>query len=631
MTSIMNTHFFEQFCHLKTVTAREYTIFQNFGDNSNDEYLTTAIDKIMNSKNQKLLDINMARFRFALSELANKNREVVCQLVINALNKATKSFNTTLQNMINNKTYNNMAFISMYNDYVINVNFLKNLLRPVSFVFETQNDNYKNVIFIYSNYLFYYNVINKQYDVDSQKYSLYNLFLKYWEKKNISELFALLKISNYFFVFSVKVFEHCSSDKNAREKFFNTELDSVLINSDETKSPEFLSEIISTINEIVRELNVALKQKDAKKDTEKQVKDLIDFVKYGSKICDKTQFMLNYYNNLMLRLEEGSNFKLEKKIQECIDSKYHPELYAKMIFCIKDIEDSNTITKILHSLPLCNIKFTSPKYKNIDPSMFNKDMCNYFLYRTYAWSQKNDIGTINLPVQLSYYTDIFMNLPRIKDKNTNHHLKYKKLFVDYERSNTTFEMKFNNNTYNFKATMLQSAILLTFVNHKSITAKKIAEELCISHLKHVSVPLNSLISIGLVVRPINVPANDPNIVFSINDKWYQEDKNIDLITVGKKIKEKMLIMKSGQQPKQLAMTQAEETKLKGDVIKYLSTDKKSEKLETITENVKNSVTNVKTVLDNLVEKNILNKNGDLYSFCCNNESSDSDSEEIEND
>jgi hypothetical protein len=626
MTSIMDTHFFEQLCQLKTFGTYNYNIFKGLNVCSSEEYLSSTFNKILNNKNHKLTDVNMVRLKSALSEIANRERNKLCQIIINSLNFTTESFREALQNMLNNGTYTNIEFISMYNNYVQNVNNMRTLLKSVYYAFETETESYKNIVIVYSNYLFYYNVVNREYDVGDKKMSLYKLFLNQWNKKNIAEFFALLKISDYFYMFSTKIFEHHASEQNLRDKFFNVELDSVMINSDDTKSNEFLTEIMNVIDKKIRGLNIKLQENDNsnEKETEKQISETCDYVRRGAKICDKVQFMVNYYNNLMSRLEDGTKFQLERQIQDVISAKNHPELYVKMKFCIKDMEDSDIITKKMHSLPLENIKFSSPKYKNVTSSMFNKNICKYFLYRTYAWSQKNDIGAINLPVQLSYYTDIFMNLPKIKNKEANPNLKQKKLYVDYDKSITCFEMKINGKTYNVKASMLQTAILMTIINKKSVSAKQIAEELCVSHLKFLSIPLNSLITIGLISRPSGMSSNDPNIVFSINNDWNTEDTNIDLVLQSKKIKERISNMKTGQpQNKPAQMTQEEETKLKADIIKYLSDGKKSEKVETISEKVKNTPDNVRTVLKQLVEKNILTMKDDLYSC---QESSDSDNE-----
>ncbi len=627
--SIMDTQFFDQLCQLKTFDTYKYDIFKGLNSSSSsEEYLTTTFNKILNSKNLKLTDINMARLKPVLSEFASTERNKLCQIIINSLNLTTESFRETIQTMLNNGKYTNIEFITMYNNYVQNVNNMRTLLKSVYYAFETETETYKNIVIVYSNYLFYYNVVNRQYKIENENLSLYKLFLNQWNKKNISEFFALLKISDYFYMFSTKIFEHHASEQNHRDKFFNVELDSIMINSDDTKSNEFLTEIMNAIDKKIRELNCKLEQNDNsnEKETEKKISETCDYVRRGAILCDKVQFMVNYYSNLLNRLEDGTKFQLERQIQDVISAKNHPELYVKMKFCIKDMEDSDIVTKKMHNLPLENIKFTSPKYKNTTSSMFNKNISKYYLYRTYAWSQKNDIGTVNLPVELSYYTDIFMNLPKIKNKEANPNLKHKKLYVDYDKSVTRFDMKLKGKTYNVKASMMQTAILMLIINKKSISAKQIAEELCVSHLKFLSIPLNSLITIGLVSRPAGVPANDPNIVFSINTDWNQEDTNIDLVLQSKKIKEKIANMKTGQtQNKPPQMSQEEETKLKTDIIKYLSDGKKSEKAEKIIENVKYLPENVRLVLKQLVEKNILTMKDDLYS-CQDSTDSDNDSD-----
>jgi hypothetical protein len=312
---------------------------------------------------------------------------------------------------------------------------------------------------------------------------------------------------------------------------------------DDTKSNEFLIEMMNTINNNMRDLNNKLQQ--CGNIEEKEIVELFsetcDYVRRGAKICDNVQFMTKYYNNLMFRLENGSHFKLEEQIQNVISSKNHPELYTKMIFCIEDIKLSGSLTKYMHNLPLENIKFSSPKYKDVTPSMFNKNMCKFFLYRTYAWSQKNDIGKLNLPVELSYYTDIFMNLPKIKNTKENSNLKHKKLFVDYIRSNTTFEMKINGNKYNFKANLLQASIILLFIKFKKMTIQDLFRELqIVESIEHMSIIYErfySLIFIDFVLGDFPANKNFLSITYSLNEKFTSKNKDINLTSINNHVKE----------------------------------------------------------------------------------------------
>lgn len=626
MSNITDTKFFEQFCRLKTFESYNYNIFNGLNRCVNsEEYLASTFDKLLNNNNKKSTDINLGICMHILREMSYGERDKLCQIIIKSLNSATESFREKVQKLLNDEKYTNGEFISMYNNYNQNVYNIRSLLHNCQEVFETEIDSYKNIVIVYSKYLFYYNVINRQYKFGNDNLFLYNLFLRQWDKKNVLDFFELLEISDYFNMFSKKIFENHATDNNPREKFFNVELESIMVNFDETKTDHFLIELMNVINNKIMELNKRMQERNNVKEGEikRLISKIYNYVGRGIQICDKVQFMVNYYTNLKGRLEEGSRFELERQIQDVISAQNHKELYVKMQFCINDMEDSSILTSKIHDLPVKNIIFASQKYTGTTCDMFNKNICKYFIYRHNAWSQKNDMGTVNLPPQLSYYIDIFINFPEIKNPDKNPSLKHKKISVDYEKSIVNLSLKFNEKKYNIKANILQAAILLTIIKKKSISLKQIIEELCISHIKFISIPLNSLLFVGLILRPKGISPNDQNYVFSINSNWNPDETNIDLVLQSRKIKEKISNMKTGQ-PQVVSLTHEEEVKLKADIIKYLSDGKKSVPIEKIIEDVKNISENLlQSILNSLVEKNVLTKKNNLYSC---NEITDSDSD-----
>jgi hypothetical protein len=489
------------------------------------------------------------------------------------------------------------------------------MMRNISYSFETVNN--KNIIAIYSSYLFYNNVINKKYNCNENNIYLYDVFLNYWCKENISEFFALLKITNYYYMMA-------SSIKD-KELYFNSEIENIMRNCDVLKTTPFVEKMVDLIDTKITQITSG----DYENQMLKIVKDIIEFVSFGSKMCEGIEFVSTYYSKFLKRLFTKANPEIEKQILDVFSTKINPEIYTKMIFCLKDIDNGKIITNKIHSLDKSKIIFQSEKYKNIDTQSFDKNIGTYKLFRPYAFHTNNDIGNLDLPPQLSYFTDIFSSIFKKHDDK----LKYKKFFTDYELSTTCFDLALKDTVYNFKANLLQTAILMTIIDNPDISAKKIAEKLKINQLKQISIPLNSLITIGLIVRPSGMAANNPNITFSFNSQWENNAENpleiIDLVKQANLIKEKMEMMKKKQEINLNCkkMTSEEEAILKTSIIQYLSFVKE-DTFENIMVNMKRTKEEVSDVIKKLQASSILefSETSNKYSFV-REESEDSEESE----
>jgi hypothetical protein len=64
-------------------------------------------------------------------------------------------------------------------------------------------------------------------------------------------------------------------------------------------------------------------------------------------------------------------------LHSVLDANNEPELYAKIQFCIKDMENSKIITRSIHDIAPENIQFKSAKYKAIDTTKLDKNICSY--------------------------------------------------------------------------------------------------------------------------------------------------------------------------------------------------------------------------------------------------------------
>lgn len=586
---MLSIEYFKHFCNLQKVGVKNYTIFNNLGHDKN--ILLQNISDILNGN---LNELNKIQFDNNIESFSSeKDIENFHDIIISEINKKAKNFNINIDNMIKNNTYTNKLFISEYNTYIKNINGLKKMCFNAMKYLKT--DKNKNVIHIYSSYIFYLNVINIQYMTKNGNKFLYEVFIEYWDK-SIPEFFTLMKISNYFNAFSNNV-KH-------KEVYFNCNIENIMKNCIDIKDNIYIDEIIKLINDNILLLN-------SKKNNEEEKKlllsTIIDYIMFGNRVCDSSQFMQKYLDNLIERLNINANYEIENELIKALNSSNNKSLSFKMQMCIDDLKNSNILTENILNIPEENIRFTSEKYKNFNKNLVNK--CKYNLYRSFVWGDKNNYGDVSLPIEFQFYTDIVNFMCKVQDGGKS--FQHRKFFIDTEKSKVNFDMEIGGINYEFKSTLLQASILKYIIMHEKLSAKSLAEMLNIKQLKFLSITLNSLISIGLIVRPVDMLANDINLTFSLNKKWKNEKTSIDLI-------EHLNDIKNMTKP----LSDQEKTELKAKLIKHISEKKNT--FDALLKVINSNKLQLQIILDELVKSNIIKKTEDQY-FC------DMDNSDSEND
>ena len=562
-----------------------------------------------------------------IAYILSKDVNILHNIIISVINKNTLTFNKTIQQLLIDNVYTNNDFFNKYNTFIKNAFILKQILKPFNTYFITNNN--KHLITIYINYLFYTNVIDTLYYVSSNKLYMYEILLNCTDMTNITDFFSVYKLYNYYLGFSYSL-----QNITDRTLYFNTDLDTLFINTCKTSSPEFIKLMMTYIDTNIRDINKLLHIKNI--DTVQQtIKNISDYLKMGIKLCNKTDFMVHYMNYLQSRLLDINyicNINIETEFVKAFMFKDNTELYIKIFTCINDIKQSEFITNIINSA--CESNFTyNISHNYISTLLFNKNICKYMFLTYYAWKDSmiehnlNNssicINSINDSLFISYYTNILRNFLYNKDTSINQHEFYTSVYIDYISTTGVFEL-ISDKLYTINANLLQIMIFDIINKYGIVTAKDLSEKLGIP-LAHLSLCINSLIDIKLIIKE-NTANNNPLMILKLNNNWIFHNTHICLVTIYENIKQKIY-------EKQLQKTKSTEnlTKLydsikeqelftinKAKIISFMADTSIICKYDIIqyinTENLYITDTMLDNILTTLVSSNLLKVNNDIYFY-----------------
>lgn len=556
---------------------------------------------------EKYDNVNLLAITNVAMSLLKNNK--LLTIILEIVNIEAEKFSIMIQKMLNDETYTNKSFLDMYTSYIRRMTLLKNSVRLLQDYIKTTCN--KNLLNIYVNYLFYYNVVNKQYILPTkEQLYLYQLLIKYNNFTDAKELFTCFKLYNYFtrFTYSIK-------NKDERVLYFNTDLEKLFAVTDDTNTESFIKIVMT-------EVDIAVK-KACDTNGDDELNEAINYVKMCKKIYGEVQSAVIYLKYLQNRLigTRGAtcNINVETKIASLFSITAELELYIKMRYSINDVALSSDITHSIHNIG--EVKFLAEKYAGIDTSKLNKNNCNYLLVRNYAWGDgifKNGyVDKLNHPQEISFYLDVLGKMMVHPDCSLAKEIYGRKLLVDYDNSTGIIDMVFGNKKYTFNATLGQIILLMVINNSGKISAKNLSEVIG-APLKNLSTIINSLMSTKLITRSSTAP-NDPEMIFYIKDDWSCDSDYIDLVKPLETIKMKSLTIPISQvNSKTDHINNAHLSTLRARILEYM-VEKKSATLEDITEYTKEKLLNlpninIEDVMEKLVNVGMLIKADKIYQY-----------------
>jgi hypothetical protein len=259
--------------------------------------------------------------------------------------------------------------------------------------------------------------------------------------------------------------------------------------------------------------------KDA--DIKDKLNDVRDIIHMLEKITDKSNFIVEYYNNLTTRLIAGKTCGIvEKEVLRYVSYKSDPELYYKMKVQIADVMESLRTDQFYRDVQINK----SAKYADLDLSKFNRDACSFKVVRSYAWDLKKG-EKYNVPTELDPYFTLFTkcyaaNYPE------------RELSYNHELSTGVIKLNVGAKDYYLHLTLPQMYVLFELNRNKVMTGAQLKIVLGDIPLSHVAAALNTLIFIKLISHESGL-ANDPNMPFKINEKWSCATDKISLVKTHK--------------------------------------------------------------------------------------------------
>lgn len=444
--------------------SEEYALYPNDVD---------ILDKLMNGQQVNLISLKIYLL---------KNSATINNQLLELFQKYTNNLNQQIQNLLDNNEFTLERFFEQYHNYINNVKQFKKVVEQITpnlFV----NDKQINFIHVYSYYLLFQNVIYKYYTC-SEVLIAFNDLLYNYINNDILNSFSLYKLYNlyhgFFCVYKInqQYLDYVKQTLNINDT----------VNKLDTNNLLKLTELI----------NVSILELTKNYD---QITKVVDYIKFGLTSNNRIFFISTYYQNLLTRLNNtNSNPEVELKLLEVFPIKYEPELYSKMLFCIKDTIGKKTIDKYAYSF-----------------------------YNSYSWNLNNTSSALLLPSELNTTTEL---LNTLKSKNPN-----KNFIVDYNNSVINFKLTFSNEIYTFKSTLLQYALLSIILKNNNIIVSDILSQLQITNLSHFSIALNSLISCKLIKRDLKFVPGDKNMPLYFTSDWKNDSDFIDLIEYKTKIEQ----------------------------------------------------------------------------------------------
>ncbi len=475
-----------------------------------------------NCINSNSYDDNKVLLNRIQIDIISKGYDYTTDLLIKFFETHYNNFNKEIQELINEDNFTISIFKNKYNDLNNKLNKIKYLLSSIDYSYKNKDGKKTEYSFInlVKNYTSYNLIINNKFIKNDNEIYLYELFISEIENnfdtETILEIFKLYDFYNKF-SYSIK-----NKTNKSGEEYFNSELNKKIQLSENT-SNRFLVRIIEIINKKI--IDLSNNETISLEKLEYEINSIRKLIDITPELCNKNIFVTLYKKALTTRLKNGVNPDIENEFLKSINPQDDIDIYIKMKNQINDIK-LNTI----HNQYFRNLKVggSSEKYKNLDIDKYDRNKVNVKVFRSYDWDYENidQINQVNLPIELSIYSDIFNAY--YKDR-----FNERKLYWIYEDSIGIIEIE-TDKLYNIKMNLLQMALLYS-LNEKNKSANELSSELKIP-IQQIGIIINSLLISKLIYRDKNSDINDPSAVFFVNENFSNNESNISILTVYNKLK-----------------------------------------------------------------------------------------------
>ena len=449
--------------------------------------------------------------------------------VINNYNSIFKLDSKQLENIligkiekyINNKLEkitNNNCDVNYYinNINLISNNKFKEVINEIEIDYmiidyNNNNNNNKNYKYYQNEYYkYFYERINKiEFIIENEKYKLYEIFNKLWNKINFKNIIKFSNLLNKFNYFGKDIlsFKNLIIDKFDDEenivKLINYIVDNFVL--DEASNNDNFNEELNEDNKfnfrfiidnlksngylLFEKYSILLKKRYSDKINIEDIKKDIKIIKYFIYIVrNKDSNSVNkLVNDILIRMRDYLN----------------------------DIEDSylnNNSLRLIEENNLC-----LNNNRNVDLKKLQR---NIYQFKILKYNNVEDelLLNYNLSKEIEPYFNVY---------NTYYNKKYEDREIEYDIINTSLivQMKFSK-SYQIHMALIQYLVLdIIYKKNDDISLLEISKEINISLTnKHLENTINSLLKVKLIKKL----SNNEEIILSINKQFEMNDSKISI-------------------------------------------------------------------------------------------------------
>lgn len=488
------------------------TFSKMVSDENTEQFFTNACQAILND-NDDTVNINM--FNSIVFNLTNNNYQKLNMVVYGLLDVETKHFSEWIQSLLNKNEFILQSFVDKHKDFYRRTQKLNNSIwyannKNIRIGFNKKEYSNFNLM---RSYLFYTNIINKEYTFDKHnKYYLYSIFSKCMEQNmSIVDILPLFKMFSYYKNMSY-------IPKENREELFNIELNDMFLTTIGSHQ-EFVKSMVAYIFKNIKEIkNNSLNN---------TVYNINKLPKQFNERGIYNLYFIKFAENFLLSptVTNEQLVELKKLVNDFVKPDDN-QVIQEILYKIKDVEESMENNRLYAK---AHVNKKSDKYKdmNLDVNSLNKNILNPTIVRYNAWTDAQNLDHEQFDISnTGNYIDIYIT---IYNSLYASRYKYRELQWNFNLGMGVVEIELGGRKYQLQLTTPQMIVLCKF-NHKSkFTASELAEEVGIK-LSKLGPILNSFL-IAKVLKRSPGPTNDTNMYIYLDENFYSENDKISLISI----------------------------------------------------------------------------------------------------
>uniref|UniRef100_A0A6C0ACD9 Cullin family profile domain-containing protein n=1 Tax=viral metagenome TaxID=1070528 RepID=A0A6C0ACD9_9ZZZZ len=501
--------------YISNLLPNTYFINKDQREKDNFVKISQIIDQVYNRVKPNLSKPTLDRILYTL---VSNNKKELNQVIKDSVEKATNRISDGIQQLIIEEKFTIDNFIECFENYYIQSNFLYDLFKYYTTKIMVNNKSYFRII---CEYMFYYSVINKTYNMkDGSNKFLYEVLTDY-VKKTVTIPEKLNIIHSYF---------KDMSDKLGQEALtlFNIDVDSNFLTSLGDDN-DFVKQLSLTINNSMINIFKLCTDREKNKQLIKEETSKLQNISSIVKNFSNKNVFYNYYSLLLRRriLSVSTDYKNESKVFDIIKQNNDGVASIKDIaLLVSELAEQDTDNDLFKMMIAENATgmYSDKDIQTIN-TLRNNGKIKIMVGRDALWENIPDsdedfrLGIFDIP-KCMFESLYLCNKYKTRDIKWNYNNSLVVVNYNIEDSNKMI------NNYKIQMTIPQYLVLQLFKSKDMWTATDIAEELHMD-IKKVGAILNSFIHINLIC--IDKDTVEENPEYWLYGEFSSPNKKISIV------------------------------------------------------------------------------------------------------